>query len=379
MERREYIECLLQKYRNGEASPEEVNHLLLYIKAGEDEELVTVLINAGLLDKPLPELMSSDRIQRRLDSLYTTINKVILETQPKKKRYNYTYISIAAAILVLFVIGMYFYSRPTEPDDIDPGGNRAILSVGNNAIELREDQEGIVIGNSIIYGDGSTVSDISLDGAVDAMMTLTVPQGGQYQLVLPDGTKVWINAGSSLEYSTQFGADRVVRLKGEGYFEIAQNSSKPFSIDANGHTIQVLGTSLNITAYNESEANITLVDGSIKVLNKHTKEEKLLQPGQQATITDQSIALSDADTEVLTAWKDNLFLFRDQALADIIPQLERWYGVQFEIKDQTVLKQHFYGTASRNEKLSKILALISGSSNLSFRIDERRVSIDEKK
>lgn len=180
---------------------------------------------------------------------------------------------------------------------------------------------------------------------------LTTPIGGQYQVLLPDGSYVWLNAASSLRYPTAFSTtNRTVELKGEGYFEIAKDKTKPFIVKlADGSEVKVLGTHFNIMAYeNEKSEDITLLKGSVEI----KKEDKIqkLTPGEQGKIISSKIILiNSADTEQLIGWKNGQFVFRDADIQSIMRQVARWYDV--DIKYETAKSEHFNAAISRNEPI----------------------------
>lgn len=275
------------------------------------------------------------------------------------------------------------------PSDILPGTNKAVLTVDNKDIDLSSDKTGITVGNDITYTDGEKLSEAG------KMLALTTPNGGQYQLVLPDGTKAWLNAASSISFPSAFrGEKREVKITGEVYLEVAKDKSKPFFVDVDGQSsIQVLGTSFNVNSYgDEGEIRATLVEGSIKVGTSRgafNGNSVTLKPGQQALLplyttadamssdrqpdpsgtdgSDKIIVNSNIDLSQTLAWKNGLFSFNNTDLRSAMKQLERWYDikVRYEGKVSNITLE---GEMFRNVKLSEVLDLLK-ELGLKFRIE----------
>jgi transmembrane sensor len=299
----------------------------------------------------------------------------------------------AAAVLVFIVCGLLFLvtrqplamsSQPglaTKVDDIAPGGDKAILTLAdgtkvvldtadNGALTKQGNVTVIKLNGQLAYNKGSA-------GATEVLYnTISTPRGGQYQLVLADGSKVWLNAESSLRFPTAFvGKQRKVELTGEGYFEVAHNEQQPFIVQRGEAEVQVLGTHFNINGYaDEPSLKITLLEGRVMV----KKAEKLvyLNPGQQAVTkpSEENIKVDyDVDTEEVVAWKNGLFIFNNTSLETIMKQLERWYDVDVVYQGK-VPEDHFNGNISRNNNLSEVLKVLEYS-NIKFRVEGKTISV----
>lgn len=321
---------------------------------------------------------------------------------------SFPYIKIAAAAVVLITISIGVLIRNQQQDilplyteegrlkqDVDPGTNKAVLTLNDGRIiNLEESQNGILADQNgaqirkledgqIAYTSAGNQKSDSFDK--DAFNTITIPRGGQYQLMLPDGTKVWLNASSSLKFPVAFtGNTRVVELEGEAYFEVAaaykKNSSQrqSFIVKTSSQQIEVLGTHFNVNAYhNEEIVKTTLVEGKVKVFSITTDEARTLEPGQQAQIgrTGNIHLFEDIDTEEVMAWKNGMFYFNNTDLATIMRQLSRWYNVEVDINNMPQRK--FNGVLSRDVKLSQVLKMMETTSGLKFKINERRISMLE--
>src|ERR1700754_229988 len=274
--------------------------------------------------------------------------------------------------------------------DIPPGGNKAILTLADGAtISLDDCKKGDIArdGNARIVkgGDSGTLIYHAMAGnqQVVAYNTITTPRGGQYQLALSDGSKVWLNASSSLHFPTTFsGKERLVELTGEGYFEIARNTTMPFSITVNGVRVQVLGTHFNINAYrDEPVVRTTLIEGAVKV--EVAGEALLLSPGQQAVTTghraveggaDQWLKLDPAaDLEEVMAWKEGIFNFKNLDIESIMRQISRWYDVEVVYQGKKP-EGHFSGMISRNTPALTVLKMLEYG-GVHFTIESKKIVI----
>lgn len=267
--------------------------------------------------------------------------------------------------------------------DIAPGTNKAMLtlangktitldSAGNKVIE--EGSTSARQHNGLLqYGRGSEDNIVEYN-------VLTVPRGGQFNVVLPDGSKVWLNAASSLRYPTAFtGAKREVELQGQGYFEIAKNASQPFIVRVNdAMDVQVLGTHFDIMAYaDEKNISTTLLEGAVKVVTGNVA--KSLKPGQQAFLDPSTGAItvqSGADVEQAIAWKTGFFEFDNANLSLITRQLSRWYDVDV-VNKAPQSKRLFGGRISRNLPLSDILHMLEAN-GAAFTLEGRQLIVNEK-
>jgi len=290
--------------------------------------------------------------------------------------------AVAAAVLLL-ATGVYLLipvkraastlAKDRQPlhKDIAPGGNKAILTLADGSrITLDSTINGMIArqGNAQVLklANGQIVYDLKGAAAKGQVMmnTMFTSNGGQYQLILPDGTKVWLNAASSITYPTAFeGTTRNVKVSGEAYFEVAKDKARPFTVDVDGRSfIQVLGTSFNINSYkNEGSIKTTLLDGSIAVAlsaGNAPDHAVILKPGQQATINTADIRVSSgADLAQATAWKEGLFNFNGADLKTVMRQLERWYDIRVQYKGP-VSNEVFKGKMYRNVNLSDVLEML---------------------
>jgi transmembrane sensor len=212
-----------------------------------------------------------------------------------------------------------------------------------------------------------------------AYHTLAAPRGSRYQLVLPDGSQVWLNAASSLRFPTAFvGAQRRVELSGEAYFEVAHNKRQPFRVEAGGTAVQVLGTHFDVMAYpDEPGVRTTLLEGAVNI--ERGGRTARLRPGQQATCAPGSpeIVVGAADVEAAVAWKQDLFAFRGHSLPEVMRQLGRWYNVDVHYAP-TLPESHYSGLISRRSTLPKVLEMLTQTGNVRFEQQGRTVHVEPK-
>lgn len=327
-----------------------------------------------------------------ISSIYRRLQKSKKQQQPGKLQWYK--LPLAAAITLMTVgAGVYLYFNTSTDqtkqqvqiaDKIVAGSNKAILTLsGGKQIVLTDVNNGELAeqGNTRISktADGkiiyqpSTAPGSAADKAV-VYNTVSTPRGGQFQVVLPDGSQVWLNSVSSITYPSSFsGKDRLVQLKGEAYFEIAKNPEKPFKVDVIGkQQIEVLGTHFNVEAYLEDqEIKTTLLEGSVK-LRAQNKEVKL-KPGQIAVNDlNRNLTIKQADVEEVMAWKNGLFVLNDVNLKDVMKKASRWYDVDVEYQGN-VSNKKLWGTMSRYKDITELLENIAITSSLRYKIDGRRV------
>lgn len=297
----------------------------------------------------------------------------------------------AAAVIAAVVISALFLVNNKRPDNfhqsqssstfLQPGGNRAVLQVDDGtSVDLTTQLNG-----SISLGEGSHVSKPA-DGEIvydrtdrevpGRMHTLSTPVGGQYRLILPDGTKVWLNAATCLQYRSSFTAqERTVFLDGEAYFEVARDVTRPFRVRlSDSSVITVLGTHFNVSTYStEATRSVTLLEGKVEV--RTGDERRTLVPGHQLTIEKNKLREAGrADVEEAVGWKNGWFVFRDAPIESIMNQLARWYNAKV-VYEGEVNPHHFNATIQRGEPLSKVLHLLELTNEIHFRIDNNTIYV----
>ncbi|WP_333577024.1 FecR family protein [Sphingobacterium sp.] len=378
------IDQLLQKYKEGNCSLEEIEWLQHALSATDigDQDAIDQAIVTSLLQPSAAGKMSESRQKIVLGNIKKQIQQGTQERDKPKFSIGWPYWA-AAACLLLFIFTMLFWQQQTSPvqadinlvrmqdttgDVVNPGGNSATLRLANGTLlELDKQASGIVMGESITYENGKSIAAAALDKQAMAadpsklILELATPLGGIYQITLPDGTKVWLNAGSSLKYPMSFAKnERRVRLEGEAFFEVTKDSARPFKVLSKGQEIEVLGTAFNVNAYPDNTAiKTTLVKGKVKLSNNNRYSEAIyLLPGQQSTNTNNGkIQLENVDTAPFTAWKEGLFYFDETPLSDALQQIGRWYNVEVKYKGE-VPQTHFYGRIKRSKPLREVLDVL---------------------
>lgn len=294
-------------------------------------------------------------------------------------------LSVAAAVILL-VIGIWYLSlRSHQPssaasvagiaNDIPPGGARAILTLADgSSIVLDSAHNGQLARQGsaqVVKANGQVSYRAESNNAAVVYNTMTTPKGGQYQLVLPDGTKVWLNAASSIRYPTVFqGQRREVEMTGEGYFEVARNTDMPFIVKTTHANVTVLGTHFNINAYDdERNTRVTLLQGAVRVNDAVT-----LSPGQQAIAGVGTRMVADIDTSAVVAWKDGKFQFGETAdIETVMRQVARWYDVQVVYRGN--ITRHIGGTIGRDVTLSHLLKVLQATGAVHFKQDGKTIEV----
>lgn len=272
-----------------------------------------------------------------------------------------TLIGVAACILFLFII----YNKETTT--LDKQNNTIVFKASNSEKNiLLKSENGITqeIGSlqtdSLLTTQGIKIGDNSIDlknSKKEEIQTLIVPRGKDFKVILADGTEVWLNAESKLSYPSKFTSDtRLVTLEGEAYFNVAKDKARPFIVKTNKLQTKVLGTEFNVKAYDKDKQHITLVEGKVQVNCVLSKKEIELKPGQDASLDeDGSIVVKNVDTYKYTQWKDGYFYFDNIALSEIVQELGRWYNIDIEFENSSMLGYHLHFVADRNNALPQVL------------------------
>jgi ferric-dicitrate binding protein FerR (iron transport regulator) len=300
--------------------------------------------------------------------------------------------AVAAAALLALVTGTYLYYTITQHTraivtaaraDKAPGGNRAILTLADGSKVFLDSSTSGNLSNQagvqvVQAAPGSLTyqpADTSKPTAVWANNTLETPRGGQFQLTLPDGTKVWLNSASRIRYPAVLTSDkRVVFLTGEAYFEVAADQSKPFTVYTGNQKVTVLGTHFNINCYDDEEAaRTTLLEGSVAVSRIRevapVAQHKILLPGEQSVVAYHNwdpITVNKPDLAEVTAWKEGEFRFHNTKITTIMRQIARWYDVEVEYQGP-VPSSEFYGVIPRKEYVSQLLKALALTKNVHFK------------
>jgi transmembrane sensor len=359
-------------------SPEEAKELVAWLGTDQLDTQAASLILARLNQSVTNEEITSEvreALEARLPAILGGTREPAII--PRIPLYKKRWIAWAAAVIILFGTSLFVLlsKKSIEPPvvinspggpastDIAPGKEGAILtledgtrlvldSLGNGQVAMQNGTKVVLHNGQLVYNtEGAASKEIAYN-------TISTPRGRQFQLVLPDQTKVWLNAASSLRYPTIFtGKEREVEITGEAYFEVAKNAAMPFRVKlGNNAGIEVLGTHFNVNSYqDEASMNTTLLEGSVKIY--HGTDQQVIKPGEQAQVfqTNSPIkVVSDVNVDKQVAWKNGVFDFEDATLEEVMRQLERWYDIDV-VYEKGVPPLEFVGKMGRDLSLSNVL------------------------
>ena len=383
------IQKLVEKYLHDTATKEETEKLFQWYRsemnadsnwdldAFEDEEDLKLFI--------LSKIDASDLIEKQA---------------PVYRKFYY--LVSAASLAIFMAIGLYFFNNndqtyvsPTSVKkvvkqkaiDIQPGTNKAILTLSNGKKIILDDSQ-----NEVVINDGAIKVHKNAKGIIEYTLnrlgkeqnektevqtgynTIQTPIGGKFQLTLADGSKVWLNSASSLRFPVYFSGDnRTVELKGEAYFEVAKSQNKKFTVRSGNQTVEVLGTHFNINAYSDEPViTTTLIEGAIRVVELNTQKFQILKPGEQSKVHND-IKIQKKDTQADIAWKDGYFYFENSSIETVMRQLGRWYGITARY-ESVLPQQHFEGAISTNLTLLEVLEILQ-KSNVHFSLEGKEVVV----
>jgi len=405
---------LLNKYLNDSLSAEELHELLAHLGQPENTEALKEAIDQalagnafrGLSDKSRSDIIFRKILQQAEGEQPTAANVIRMDppagSQGRRQGNARLWRRITAAAACIAIIAGYYFLKtpdhrsigivrrqPAQSNDVAPGRNKAILQLADSSTIVLDDSD-----TGTLAQQGSTkvlkltngqlayraAASYKLQAASKPVYNvITTPRGGQYQVVLPDGSKVWLNAASSLRFPTAFtGKERAVTVTGEAYFDIAPNRNMPFTVQVNDTRIEVLGTRFNVMSYsNEAMLNTTLLEGAVRIAQLTGKpgETTRLSPGQQASIYNgsASIIVNSVDTESVVAWKNGLFQFESNDVQTIMRQMERWYDVDVHYAGKAP-EGHYSWSVGRDQSLMKVLRILE-EGGLKFKIEGKNLTV----
>ena len=409
---KERLAYLLKQYLDNLITKDEFEELLFHLEKEESStELQTVL------EKLIAQ--SPEAVDYREENWEPLYQKVLQSNAPqergesvvrggriKSRRFDRRWMMAAAVLLVLGTGFLWYQQQKVKvpvaaisatTHDLAPGTNKATLTLADGTtIDLDAARNGVLgqqgktrllksKDEQLVYQPGQdkrVAESRPSSGNETRYNLLTTPRGGQYQLQLPDGSKVWLNAATSLRYPTSFtGGDRVVELKGEAYFEIKADATRPFTVkvlrggttEAEPLKVEVLGTHFNIMDYDEEPAiSTTLLEGLVRV--SKGGHNVLVRPGQQARLSrNEELRVMSADTEEAVAWKDGMFMFKDAGIGEVMRQLARWYDVEV-VYVNGIPRDRFQGEMYRNVNASKILKVLEAS-GVHFTVEGKKINL----
>ena len=375
---------LAEKWMNGTITPEEERVFAEWYNANQDEE---VIVSAAF---------ASDEEEHR--------NRILAHIRANMKgslpgRRSRWLPAVAAAVLLLAGAGALWWGRGRSADRtpqiadatpatvIKPVTDKAILTLDDGStVNLEAAADGSTTANGaahidrqaarLVYKSGQTAGATeAATPAVTTYNTLTTPRGGLYSVILPDGTKAWLNASSSLRYPVAFrGATREVTLTGEGYFEVAPNAAQPFVVRVGGVTVNVLGTHFDVMAYDDEPAmTTTLLEGAVDV-QAGDKRLKLI-PGEQGQLIkdDNRFFSAKADVDQAIAWKKGVFKFKSEDIRSVMRKVSRWYDV--DVTFEGTINEHFTGAVPRDADVAGLLKTMELTNSIHFRVRGNRITV----
>ncbi|MCM5527715.1 FecR family protein [Parasegetibacter sp. NRK P23] len=386
------INYLLTQYGSGTITAAELKELETIFSVSDREELmahISTLIEGESRNATGHEPIPSEHIFQQITASDKPGKTNIAPVRAIRRRWMYA----AAVLLALIATGAYFFFNQSEKSpqlaqtatkpEKDPGRNTAILTLADGStMELDSAGNGIIAvqGNANVrLQNGLLAYDAqrSAKEAVVAYNTITTPRGGEFAITLPDGSKVWLNAASSLRFPTAFTGDkRVVELTGEAYLQVAEDKAHPFEVKIRDIQVSVLGTQFNIMGYDDEPTLVTtLVSGSVKV-ETPGKHPQLLVPGEHAVLnhTNGSLSAEKADIVEETAWKNGQIHFNGANIRQIMRQVSRWYDTDIVFKGN-VADLDFTCTVSRKDKLSKLLGLLELTGAVHFTMENGKIIV----
>jgi len=373
---RETIYSLIQKHQQGIATD------------AEKQALANWYSSVSSQDSEFPE--EEDDVHEEI--LMRLLDEIDFQ---KKRSVNYKGWAVAASLLIMLTAGtiLFFNKYKTAQNQtiaqehpIRPGGNKAILVLANGSKVLLTDvatgkiaqQSGSQITKT---ADGKLVYSANPNAVKNTLPqynTMQIPKGGQYQLLLSDGTRVWLNAESSIKYPVSFDSfnERRVELTGEAYFEVAHNKALPFRVVSNKQVIEVLGTHFNVNAYpDEQNTTTTLLEGAVKIIAGD--KNATLKPGQEADLT-TTFKISTVDPREAIDWKNGNFRFNEEPLESVMRQIARWYDVKIVYEDESVKKETIVAVTTRFANLSALLKIMEQITNDRFIISGSTIRVAKK-
>lgn len=374
---------LINAYLEDQIQEEDYQELVDYIHYHYGDRALREVINEVIQDQawradiPVPGEEIFQKIVQ--DSRYRAHRRSRFFMTNRVKKISAAVLAVAATVVLILFLGKH--QHQLEP--IIPGGKKALLTLANGAVISLDSSssEAVAIqGNTRLRLNKGKLLYDALEGArespTDLENMITTPAGSEYQAVLPDGTRIWLNASSSIRYPVRFGdKERRVMITGEVYFEVKEDKAQPFIVAAKNTEVQVLGTSFNVAAYSDEAAiNTTLVEGQIQVQAGDNK--RLLLPGQQAIIDDEkgAIALHSVDTDEILAWKNGYFSFNHEPLESVMKKISRWYDVEVVYSGDLSGKK-LDGSISRMENIHQLLMALEMTKTAHFRVEGRRIIV----
>lgn len=373
------IETLILKYLQGKLAEEEKRQLDEWLKDDRNKKLFSRLVNKQRILVKMERLDEYD---------WEKSWKVMEKKLHERKKFSWKYWGMVASLLGIVLLGTWVFMEKNEKKSpvvvmrgVEPGGVFAELVLPDGKIvELNKDSNNLFLGESakVLRNENGVLflTQDSVQLQKVGYSEIRTPRGGEYQVVLPDNSIVWLNADSKLRFPLTFsGKERRVFASGELYFQVAKDSLSPFRIEVEGlYEVEVLGTEFNVRAYSDLPSATTLVDGRVLIRDKGTKV--VLKPGEQAVKGKHGeVVVREVDVAPYIAWKQGYFLFEDERLEDILNELARWYDVNVFFENSSVREERFSVDMPRHESFEEVLRLIEQTRSIQIEIEGNNVFV----
>lgn len=384
------VAYLHQRYLNGNLSQQELEEWNSLLEDTESQRILCDLMDANW-DKITPDKQIHLKESRSAE----IFESITTQTKENKIRLNWSLHATAAAAIILVALSVYFYTVPSSPilkqkpqysQIVKPGEQGATLTLANGKkIRLSHVSNGEIANEAGISvsktADGALIYEIKETiGNANKTNTLSTARGETYILTLPDKSRVWLNAASSITYSATLleNGVRRIKLKGEAYFEVTRDALHPFVVDTEGQRIEVLGTHFNVNSYEEEPVTkTTLIEGSVRIVIPKTGKTALLVPGQQSLSNNGHIDVQSIDADEAIAWKNGYFHFDGKNLETALLEVSRWYNVDIEYKGESLRHLALAGSISKYENVNKILKTMELTGVLNFSLVGRKIIVQK--
>lgn len=381
------IHELLLAYLQDDISEEEMIRLQGWLDENErHRKLLDELRDKEVLQQEIGAYASFDTSRR-----WIQLKEEMDKTSRKRRLLLRVWKSVAAVFVAAVAGGLLYWqttdsARPVEEQvlvaQIRPGETQAVLITGKGQQLLLQGLKDTcldITGNETlkISKDGSLEYSLSALSRMPEWHTLQVPRGGEYKIVLDDGTEIWLNSASELKYPAHFvGNERRVCLVGEAYFQVARNEAAPFIVETRDLDVKVLGTSFNVSAYEDEEnSHATLVEGRVEVNDKVNGEKVTLTPGEQALLQGKEMVVREVNTKLYSMWRLDRFTFASEDMEGVIRKLSRWYNVNFFFSNSSMKQKRFTGSLPKYSDISQVLKMIEMTTDIKFQVKGNTIII----
>lgn len=380
----DHIQHLIISYLEGSASDEEMVQLQHWLAQSEENFSLFAQLHKNWLLSGMRERFPVDEAWEKMERQLAP--RLITD----RKNYWFRWVGYAAMVVLLFSAGYYWMNHTTVQDEpmvvaenIEPGSKKAVLILGSDEKVVLDNQieDSVFSGQANVKREGNTLvyEDVPHLPQNEEYNRLITPRGGEYSVVLSDGTKVWLNAESELRYPVHFSsAERKVYLKGEAYFSVTKHEGQNFVVCSDKARITVFGTEFNVRNYGDNSITTTLVKGVVNVRHEAGKECRL-SPGQQAVVNEAGdLKVQQVETELYTAWKDGYFIYRDKTLEDIMKELSRWYDFTYFYQGNLLENMKLTAKLRKFDSVDKIFEILSATGRLGFSTKGKTVTVVAK-